>query len=74
QTQLELLTTAPQMATWRWNVRTGEVFLLPLHAKFWSLAEPKLSVQFEDWLNRVHPDDLRTARETTEEAQKRGSG
>ena len=74
QTQLQLSTNAPQMAIWSWNVRTGEVFLSPLHDKFWSLEEPKLSVQSEDWLNRVHQDDLRTARETIEEAQKRGSG
>jgi PAS domain S-box-containing protein len=71
QMQLKLSTDAAQMSPWHWSLESGKVTLSPLHIKLWGIEESKLAqAGFEDWAERVHPEDREKAFAKIEEARK----
>jgi len=43
---------------WDWNLKTGQVYFSPRWKSMLGLAETEVSGQPEEWLGRVHPEDL----------------
>jgi PAS domain S-box-containing protein len=43
---------------WEWNLKTNEVYYSPRWKTMLGYAEDKIGNRFEEWENRVHPDDL----------------
>lgn len=43
---------------WDWNVKTNEVFFSQRWKTMLGFAEDELANRFDEWINRVHPDDL----------------
>jgi PAS domain S-box-containing protein len=47
--------------TWDWNIKTNEVFLSVRWKEMLGYENSEISDSFDEWLNRVHPDDLEYA-------------
>ncbi len=47
---------------WDWDLRSNEVYFSPRWKGMLGLAEPEVSNQPEEWLGRVHPEDLERLR------------
>ncbi len=43
---------------WDWNLKTGQVYFSPRWKSMLGLAEADVSDRSEEWLDRVHPEDL----------------
>jgi PAS domain S-box-containing protein len=43
---------------WDWDVTTGEAFFSPLWKRLIGYSEAQISSRFEEWRDRIHPQDL----------------
>lgn len=51
---------AGKVGIWEWNIETNEIYLGPNLKSMLGYAESELSNDFDEWLNRIHPDDICT--------------
>jgi PAS domain S-box-containing protein len=59
----ELALAAGGLGLWDWNIRTGYVVFDPRWAEMVGVSLDELSPHVSEWEQRVHPDDLPSARE-----------
>ncbi|WMJ22995.1 PAS domain S-box protein [Paludicola sp. MB14-C6] len=51
------------IATWKWNVQTGEIVFNKVLVKIIGYTFNQLSITIERWLEFIHPDDINIAKE-----------
>jgi diguanylate cyclase (GGDEF)-like protein/PAS domain S-box-containing protein len=54
----ELAVTGGKEGLWDWNLKTDEIFLSVPWKSMLGYQDTDISNRSEEWLNRVHPDDL----------------
>ncbi len=54
----ELAVRGGKEGLWDWNLKSNEIFLSIPWKSMLGYKDPEISNQPEEWLNRVHPDDL----------------
>ncbi len=58
RTRLELALRGADLATWDWNVRTGEVTFNSRWAEMRGLRPDEIAPHVDSWISGVHPEDL----------------
>lgn len=56
-TRLRLATAATRIASWDWDLRTGELGFSPEWKLQLGYEDSQLPSRFEEWESRLHPDD-----------------
>jgi PAS domain S-box-containing protein len=64
--RLELAVDGSQCGLWDWDVPTGEVFYSTSWKRMLGCSDDEVCGRFEEWLARLHPDDLNRAQETVQ--------
>jgi PAS domain S-box-containing protein len=67
QRRLELAADAANLGLWEWNSRTGRVWATARAREIFGLGERAVT-EVEDWLARIHPEDVTWIRPATREA------
>ncbi|MCL2931271.1 MAG: response regulator [Trichodesmium sp. MAG_R03] len=49
---------ANQDGIWDWNIKTNEIFYSPQWKKMLGYKEDEISNKIDEWLNRIHPEDI----------------
>merc|ERR1739838_317780 len=49
---------ANQDGIWDWNIKTNEIFYSPQWKKMLGYKEDEISHKIDEWLNRIHPEDI----------------
>jgi PAS domain S-box-containing protein len=65
--RLQLAQTNSNVGVWDWNTRTNELYFSPELENLYGL-EPGSIKTYQDWRDRVHPDDITRVESTREEA------
>ena len=47
-----------QDGIWDWNIKTNEIFYSPQWKKMLGYKEDEISHKIDEWLNRIHPEDI----------------
>ncbi len=63
---LELITEATQDGLWDWDVTNNNVFFSTHWKKMIGYEDDEIENNFNEWLKRVHPDDVEKAMECVE--------
>lgn len=66
--RLTLALDAAQMGLWDWDLLTARVFWTAQHEQLFDYAPGTSERFYEDWANRVHPEDLPRAEQAIQEA------
>ncbi|MEB3356029.1 MAG: PAS domain-containing protein [Synechococcales bacterium] len=56
--RLSLAMDAAKMGSWDWDLTTNRVLWSPYHEAIWGYAVGTPDRSYDDWKNRIHPDDL----------------
>uniref|UniRef100_B8HSF3 histidine kinase n=1 Tax=Cyanothece sp. (strain PCC 7425 / ATCC 29141) TaxID=395961 RepID=B8HSF3_CYAP4 len=54
---LNLALDAAGMGSWDWDLRTGQILWSPFHEEIFGYEPGKPQRTYQDWYNRIHPDD-----------------
>ncbi len=52
---------------WDWNIKTNEIFYSPQWKKMLGYTEDEISHKIDEWLNRIHPEDIDKVSATVQE-------
>ncbi len=63
EARLRLAVRASRIGLWDWHLPTNSVYFSPEWKRQLGYSEDELPDRFEEWRNRVHPDDLGTTLE-----------
>jgi PAS domain S-box-containing protein len=66
--QMRIAIAAAELATWEWDLRTGEVFWNERHYLLFGMKPRKAPRKAEEFFSRVHPDDRRRVRDEIAES------
>ncbi len=66
QSRLQLAVQSANVGLWDWDLRTNKVHFSPEWKAQIGYAEDEISDDFNEWQNRVHPDDLEQATQTVQ--------
>ena len=58
QTTAAIAIEVNQDGIWDWNIKTNEIFYSPQWKKMLGYTENEISHKIEEWLNRIHPEDI----------------
>lgn len=67
-TRLTLALDAARMGSWDWDIQTGDVVWSPFHEIIFGYKPGTPNRTYQDWAERVHPDDLPQVLATVEAA------
>lgn len=56
--RLETAVSAGRVGLWEWDIPSNRVYFSPEWKKQLGYQDHEIPNEFEEWLNRVHPDDL----------------
>ncbi|MGM0500920.1 MAG: PAS domain-containing protein [Bacillota bacterium] len=56
-----------QYGIWDWNLKTDEVYYSPIWKEMLGYQADELSADVQEWLTRVHPDDLDQAKKDVQQ-------
>lgn len=56
-TQLKLATDSAHVGIWSYNFMTDEVEWSALHFELWGYGKDKEKIDYNEWLDSIHPDD-----------------
>ena len=56
--RLRLATASSNTGLWEYNLQTGAVYLSPIWKRQIGYGETEIPSSLEEWLSRIHPDDL----------------
>ncbi len=60
QKRLSLALHASKVGVWEWNLKTNELFWDHQMLELFGISQEQFEGQLDDWLRRIHPDDLET--------------
>lgn len=66
EARLRLTTEGSNTGLWDWDIRTNEVYFSPIWKRQIGYEDHEIPNRFEEWENRVHPDDLGRALATVQ--------
>lgn len=69
--RLQLALKAGGLASWDWNIQTGEVIWSDEHYRIQGYRPGEVMPSLQAWLDRVHPDDREEAVRVLQDAQNR---
>lgn len=58
QESLSLALDATRMGSWDWDLQTNEIIWTPYHEMIFGYEPGTPKRTYQEWVNRVHPDDL----------------
>ncbi len=58
----DLATAGGSVGVWDWNLETGEIFVDPVLKALLGFEEHEIRNDIDDWLPRMHPEDLKGVR------------
>ena len=56
--RFETIATATHDAIWEWNFETGELWANEVHQEMYGLTKKDPVPKVDEWMSRLHPDDL----------------
>ncbi|HEY9623930.1 MAG TPA: PAS domain-containing protein [Crinalium sp.] len=68
QDRLELALDAARIGSWDWDVKSSEVVWTPYHEMIFGYEPGTPRRTYQEWCDRVHPDDLATAQASLQQA------
>ncbi|MFN8491149.1 MAG: PAS domain S-box protein [Caldilineaceae bacterium] len=57
EARIRIAVEAAQLATWEWQLRTGEIYWNERHFLLFGMTPQDQSMRIDDFFNHVHPDD-----------------
>lgn len=71
QERLELALDAARIGSWDWNLATNEVVWTPYHEMIFGYEPGNPKRTYQEWCDRVHPEDLATAQAIAQQAMEK---
>src|SRR5215510_7870584 len=66
QLRFDLAARTSRDGFWDWNLQTNRVYFSPLFQQMVGCAEKELGDSPDEWLHRIHPEDLSFCRSSLE--------